>query len=80
MKKKITSARKKDSLVDGSMSFAEVLRKYPESAEIFFRHGMHCIGCPASMHESLKDGIMAHGLDAEKIMAELNNRIRGRKK
>lgn len=53
----------------------DVVEKHPELAPVFFKFGMHCIGCPAARGESIEAGAKAHGLDDEKIAAlikELN--------
>lgn len=58
---------------------AEVVEKYPDTIEVFFKYGLHCIGCPASRMESIGDGCRGHGLDEEKINAlvkELNKAIK----
>ncbi|MBD3303919.1 DUF1858 domain-containing protein [Candidatus Woesearchaeota archaeon] len=47
----------------------EVVEKHEKLAPIFFKFGMHCIGCPAARGESIEDGAKAHGLDDEKIKA-----------
>lgn len=56
------------------MSFAEIIRKHPEAVKILSDKGMHCIGCPMAQMESLEDGAKAHGLDADEIVKELNER------
>ena len=30
--------------------------------------GMHCIGCPASMGETLEEAAMVHGVDVDELM------------
>lgn len=67
------------NLVNSKMSFAEVIKKHPESAEVFSRHGMLCFGCPAAMMEKLEDGIRAHGQDVNKIIDEINGSIKKKK-
>ena len=32
---------------------------------ILMQSGMHCIGCPSSINESLEEACMVHGLDAD---------------
>lgn len=57
---------------------SDVVSKHPESVEIFFRYGMHCIGCPASMMETIEDGCRGHGIDADKVdemIIELNKLV-----
>lgn len=63
-----------------NMSFAEILKKNPESVEVLFNNGMHCIGCAMAMTETLEQGAIAHGLDADKIVEEINNSAKKNKK
>ncbi len=53
----------------------DVLDKYPETAELFFSIGMHCLGCPASRGESIEEACQVHGADADALVASLNNAI-----
>ena len=55
-----------------NMNFSEIMEKNPEAAQILMRNGMHCIGCAMAMEETLEEGAWAHGLDADKIVEELN--------
>ena len=57
------------------MSIGDIVAKNPKSAEIMFKHGMHCIGCPMTAHESLEQGCKGHGMSDEqidKIVEEMN--------
>lgn len=53
----------------------DVLDKYPETAELFFAIGMHCLGCPASRGESIEDACAVHGADCDALIAALNQKI-----
>ena len=53
---------------------SEILQKNPEKAEILFEAGMHCLGCPMAMQESLEDGCLAHGMSKKEI-GELVKRL-----
>tara|TARA_Y100000310_G_C20038945_1_gene515280 strand:+ start:184 stop:387 length:204 start_codon:yes stop_codon:yes gene_type:complete len=57
------------------MTFSEILEKHSEIAEVLLSKGMHCIGCPMSQMESLEEGCLAHGLNADKIVKEINEKI-----
>ena len=35
--------------------------------------GMHCLGCPSSQMESLEEAAMVHGLDADVLVAQIND-------
>ena len=41
-------------------------------AVVLMESGMHCVGCPASIGESLEEACMVHGLDADKVLAKIN--------
>ena len=42
-------------------------------AEVLFGIGMHCLGCPSSQMESLEEAAMVHGLDADVLVAQIND-------
>ena len=44
---------------------------HPETAEILFALGMHCLGCPASGAETVRDAAEVHGLDAAELVQKL---------
>lgn len=57
------------------MKIEEVVKKYPETAEIFAKHGFHCIGCVAASFESIEEGALVHGIDVEELIKDLNKAI-----
>lgn len=40
-------------------------------AAVLMGSGMHCVGCPSSISESLEDACTVHGLDADKVLGEI---------
>ena len=46
---------------------SEILKENPESAELLVEAGMHCVGCPMAMQESLEEGCLAHGMNKKEI-------------
>ena len=54
----------------------EVVDKHPECADVFVKHGMHCLGCVAAHFENIEEGCVAYGIDAEKLVADLNKAIK----
>ena len=40
---------------------------------ILMASGMHCIGCPSAQGESLSEAAMVHGLDADELVATVND-------
>ena len=53
----------------------DVLDMYPNTAEIFFSIGMHCLGCPASRGETIAEACMVHGADVDELVKRLNEAI-----
>ncbi|HPQ46460.1 MAG TPA: DUF1858 domain-containing protein [Clostridia bacterium] len=58
--------------VTKDMIILDVLKMDPDCAQIFFRNGLHCVGCPSASGESIEDASAVHGLDANKLIKELN--------
>ena len=42
-------------------------------AVILMQAGMHCIGCPSSINESLEEAAMVHGIDADELLKNIND-------
>ena len=61
------------------MTFREVLRKYPKVTDVFFKHGMACVGCPMAQQETIEQCALAHGIDVEKFIGELNEKVKSKK-
>ena len=59
--------------VTKSMLIGELLTVDPNIAPILMRAGMHCLGCPSSQMESLEEAAMVHGLDADVLVAQIND-------
>lgn len=59
--------------VNKDMTIAEVLQISEETAPIFLQFGMHCLGCPVSKGESVKDAAAAHGVNADELIKTLND-------
>lgn len=62
-------------MVNKDMLVGQVLREHPETAEVFRALGMHCLGCPSSVMESVKDAAITHGKDPDALVEELNAAI-----
>lgn len=66
MKKKTVKKIKKD------MTFYELIENNPEAARKLAERGMFCGGCPMAMMETVEQGAMAHGVDVDELINELN--------
>ena len=58
MEKKITK----------EMTMGEILGVDPDIAFVLMECGMHCVGCPSSIGESLEDACIVHGLEVDKVL------------
>ena len=47
-------------------------------AYILMQAGMHCVGCPSSIGESLEEACAVHGLDADEVMAAIQEYLASR--
>ena len=41
-------------------------------AMVLMQAGMHCVGCPSSIMESLEEACMVHGLDCDVVLGNIN--------
>lgn len=62
-------------MVTKDMNILEAVQKYPIISLVFKRHGLGCVGCMVAAGETLGEGIAAHGLDADALVAEMNKLI-----
>jgi len=65
-------------MITKEMKIEEVLKEYPETAEVFMKYGFHCLGCAAASFEDIEAGAIAHSIDVEKLIEELNKTIEKR--
>ncbi len=41
-------------------------------AFILMQAGMHCVGCPSSVGESLEEACQVHGIDCDELMKKIS--------
>ena len=59
--------------VSKDMLIGQLLQIDANIAPILMRAGMHCLGCPSSQMESLEEAAMVHGLNADELVANVND-------
>ncbi len=52
-------------------TMGEMLRYDMGIAGVLMQCGMHCVGCPSSIGESLEMACMVHGLDVDQVLADI---------
>ena len=71
----MANKKSKPTKITKGMTFAEVMTLFPETMPVFLEHSMACFGCPMAMSETVEQGAIAHGLNPDKLVAELNKAI-----
>jgi hybrid cluster-associated redox disulfide protein len=61
-------------------TMGQMLEFDPGIAYILMQCGMHCVGCPSSIGESLEEACMVHGLDADEVLAAILDYVNSAKK
>lgn len=54
------------------MSIGDIVQRYPETFPVFMGFGLHCVGCHVAAFETIEMGAMAHGINVDELVAELN--------
>lgn len=49
---------------------------HPETADLLYSIGMHCLGCPSSGIETIREAAEVHGADVGELVDKLNAIIR----
>ena len=58
--------------INKDMIIADMLKIDPGIAAILMASGMHCIGCPSAQGETLDEAAMVHGMNADKLVVNVN--------
>lgn len=59
-------------MINKDTKIGDLIKDYPEKAEILLQAGMHCLGCPASQVETLEEACDVHGIDVNELLEKLN--------
>jgi hybrid cluster-associated redox disulfide protein len=51
----------------------DILDENRETSRFFLSMGMHCLGCPASRGETIEQACSVHGVDADKLVENIND-------
>ena len=54
------------------MSIGDAVQEYPATVDVFLRHGLMCFGCALARFENIEQGALAHGMDLEALLEDLN--------
>jgi len=62
--------------ISKEMIIAEIIEVDEGIIPILFKAGMHCVGCPSALGESLEEAGYVHGLDVDALVAEINEYLK----
>lgn len=62
-------------MITKDQSITDIVEMYPETVDVFLKHGMHCFGCMAARFENIEQGALAHGIDVDALMEDLNKTV-----
>jgi hybrid cluster-associated redox disulfide protein len=54
------------------MPIGQVVQTYPQTVEVFLKHGLMCFGCAIARFENIEQGAMAHGINVDALVKDLN--------
>jgi len=57
------------------MPIGQIVQEYPQTVPVFLKHGLMCFGCAVARFENLGQGALAHGINADALLADLNEAI-----
>lgn len=60
------------------MTIKEVIEKYPETAMVFSKYNIGCVGCLAASFERVKDIAGVHGTDIKSLVKDLNDAVQNK--
>jgi hybrid cluster-associated redox disulfide protein len=60
------------------MTIKEVIDKYPQTAMVFMKYNIGCIGCLAASFEKVKDIATVHGIDTKALVKDLNQIVQAK--
>ena len=66
-------------MITKDMILGDVLRMDKDCAPVFMSFGMFCLSCPHATAESIEAASMAHGIDADALVAKLNEYFESKK-
>jgi hybrid cluster-associated redox disulfide protein len=72
---KMEAKMAEEKAITGEMAIGDVVSKYPSTINVFFKHGLGCVGCAVARFENIQQGAMAHGIDVDALINDLNQAV-----
>jgi hybrid cluster-associated redox disulfide protein len=65
----------KEKTITADMAIGDVVSQYPNTINVFFKHGLGCVGCAVARFENIQQGAAAHGIDVDALISDLNQAV-----
>jgi hybrid cluster-associated redox disulfide protein len=62
-------------MITKDMTIGAIIRSYPQTIEVFARHGLDCNECQIAELESIEHGAGVHKISLDSLLDELNSVI-----
>jgi hybrid cluster-associated redox disulfide protein len=72
---RISKKMKKIIKITKKTTFAELV-SYPKAQEILASKGLACFGCPMAQMETIEQGALAHGINPDDLIKQLNKELK----
>lgn len=59
-------------MITKDMIISEVLNMDQGTVPIFFKNGLHCLGCVMASGETMEEACVVHGINCDNLITELN--------
>jgi len=54
---------------------SDVMERWPQTAAVFLKHRMNCVGCEMSVFEAISDAARIYGIPGEQFIQELQQAV-----
>jgi len=61
--------------ITADMAIGDVISRHPDTIGVFMQHGLGCVGCAVARFENIAQGAMAHGIDVDALIKDLNETV-----
>lgn len=59
-------------MITKEMTIGEIVRRYPQTLEVFRKYGLDCFECQIADFEALEHGAGVHKVNVDDLLRELN--------
>lgn len=61
----------KKPIISPKMTIFEIVSKFPKTAKVFYKYGLHCFGCSVAKYENISQAAKVHGISENNLLNDL---------